>query len=353
MNTLLAYFSRQSRARLLGLGYFVVAVVFCLDYLTGVEFTFSIFYLIAVFFVAWFVGKAAGALISLVSAAAWLLADILVSPSHLHPVFSTWNTLGMFGFFLLFTYLLVAFKNALAQEKQTARKIQTGLLPKSIPHIPGYEIAAAWQPADTVAGDYFDVLPLSEQALGLCIADVSGHGLPAALLMSNLQAGVRLLASSSLAPAALGEKLNRLVCQNVIFADGNFITFFYARLDTETRNLVYVNAGHNPPILVSRGEKAVYLDRGGLPLGVRAQRQYQQAEVILQPGDRLVLFTDGLVECTNSEGEEFGQKRLVELLFEHRQLEANELKQRVIAAAGEFCQNTYVDDLTLMVVAVA
>ncbi len=351
MKNFLAYFSRQSRIKLLAIGYFMVAVIFGLDYVTGVEFTFSIFYLSAVFFVAWFVGKAAGAVISLVSAAAWLLADVLVSPSHLHPIFSTWNTIGIFGFFLLFTYLLVAFKNAIEQEKRMARNIQIGLLPKSIAQIPGYEIATAWQPADTVAGDYFDVLPLNDRTLGLCIADVSGHGLPAALLMSNLQAGVKLLAAHDTTPVALCKKLNQLVCSNV--TEGNFITFFYGLLDTENRRLVYVNAGHNPPLLLHRDGKIARLDKGGIPLGLEANRQYQQAEIKLDAGDRLILFTDGLIECTNLKDEVFGQARLLTLLSEHRQLDAAALKKLVISAVAEFCQSKYLDDLTLVVIAVS
>jgi serine phosphatase RsbU (regulator of sigma subunit) len=349
MNNFFVYFSRQSRLKLLAIGYLMVAVIFGLDYVTGVEFTFSIFYLIAVFFVAWFVGKAAGAVISLVSAAAWLLADVLVSPSHLHPIFSTWNTIGMFGFFLLFTYLLVAFKDAMEHEKMMAKKIQLGLLPKSIPQISGYEIATAWQPADTVAGDYFDVLALDEHALGLCIADVSGHGLPAALLMSNLQAGVKLLAAYDTAPFALCKKLNQLVCNNV--AEGNFITFFYGLLDTATESLVYVNAGHNQPVLLHRDGRIFRLDKGGIPLGLEANRQYQQGEVKLDAGDRLVLFTDGLIECLNFKDEVFGQERLLALLSEHRQLDADGLKRLVTNAVAEFCQNIYLDDLTLVVMA--
>lgn len=351
MNNFFAYFSRQSRGKLLTIGYLLMIVIFCLDYVTSVEFTFSIFYLIAIFFVAWFVGKAAGAVLSLASAAAWLLADVLVSPSHLHPIFSTWNTIGMSGFFLLFNYLLGAFKNTLEQEKQMARKIQLGLLPKSIPQIPGYEIATAWQPADTVAGDYFDVLPLGEHALGLCIADVSGHGLPAALLMSNLQAGVKLLAAHDTAPAALCQKLNHLVCSNV--AEGNFITFFYGQLDTQTQSLIYVNAGHNRPMLLHDDGKITRLDKGGIPLGLRANHQYQQAEVKLTGGDGFVLFTDGLVECTNLKGEIFDEDRLLALLVEYRQLSAADLQKRIIEAAAEFCHTTYLDDLTLMVMTMA
>lgn len=351
MTKLLAYFSRQPRMKLLVIGYLLVLVIFGLDYVTGVEFTFSIFYLIAVFFVAWYVGKAAGVVISLVSAAAWLLADVLASPSRLHPIFSTWNTIGVFVFFLLFTYLLVGFKNAVELEKRMARKIQLGLLPKNIVQIPGYEIATAWQPADTVAGDYFDVLPLGERTLGLCIADVSGHGLPAALLMSNLQAGIKLLAGHHTAPVALCESLNQLVCSNV--AEGNFITFFYGRLDTATQSLVYVNAGHNQPVLLHRDGKIARLDQGGIPLGLEANRQYQQAEMKLNAGDRLVLFTDGLVECTNFKDEVFGHNRLLALLVEHCRLGAAELQKLIMNTAAEFCHNIYLDDLTLVVMAMA
>jgi hypothetical protein len=306
MNTLLAYFSRQSRMKLLVIGYLLVVVILGLDYVTGEKFSFSIFYLIPILFIAWFSGKTNGVLVALASAGAWLLADLLVSKSPLHPIFPIWNTAVMFGIFLLFVFLLVALKKALAYEKELARQIQQRLLPKAIPQIHGYEIATAWQPADTVAGDYFDVMPLNDHALGLCIADASGHGMPAALLMSNLQAGVRLLASPNLAPHELCEKLNQLVCRNV--TAGHFITFFYGLLD-ETRNkLFYTNAGHNPPILLHADGSAVALDKGGMPLGVMAGQQYHQAEVDLIAGSRLVLYTDGLVECHDLKEKAFGEK---------------------------------------------
>jgi len=133
------------------------------------------------------------------------------------------------------------------REVAEARSIQQGLLPKSIPQCAGYEISGAWQPAQSVGGDYYDVLEFDEATLGLCIADVAGKGLPAALLMSNLQAAVRGLASPSMAPDGLCARLNSLVCHNT--GNDRFITFFYAQLDGPARMLQYANAGHNAPIL--------------------------------------------------------------------------------------------------------
>src|SRR5580658_5347885 len=136
------------------------------------------------------------------------------------------------------------------REVAEARSIQQGLLPKSIPQRAGYEIAGAWQPAQSIGGDYYDVLEFDECTLGLCIADVAGKGLPAALLMSNLQAAVRGLASAALSPEGLCARLNSLVCHNT--GNDRFITFFYAQLDGPARVLRYTNAGHNAPIVLHR-----------------------------------------------------------------------------------------------------
>src|ERR1700740_3323813 len=134
------------------------------------------------------------------------------------------------------------------QEIADARAIQQGLLPKEIPQLPGYEIADAWQSALTVGGDYFDILPFGDEAFGLCIADVAGKGISAALLMSNLQAAVRGLASPSLPPDGLCSRLNALLCRNM--TSDRFITLFYAQLDGPTRLFRYTSAGHNPPFLL-------------------------------------------------------------------------------------------------------
>jgi sigma-B regulation protein RsbU (phosphoserine phosphatase) len=167
------------------------------------------------------------------------------------------------------------------QEVAEARSIQQGLLPKSIPQRAGYEITGAWQPAHSVGGDYYDVLEFDEATLGLCIADVAGKGLPAALLMSNLQAAVRGLASPALSPEGLCTRLNSLVCHNT--GSDRFITFFYAQLDGLARILRYTNAGHNAPILLHRDGSHERLQAGGGVLGVFPNQTFASGAASLAP----------------------------------------------------------------------
>jgi sigma-B regulation protein RsbU (phosphoserine phosphatase) len=238
-----------------------------------------------------------------------------------------------------------------AQEISDARAIQQGLLPKEIPQLPGYEIADAWQSALTVGGDYFDILPFGEEALGLCIADVAGKGISAALLMSNLQAAVRGLASPSLPPDGLCSRLNALLCRNM--TSDRFITFFYAQLDGPTRLFRYTSAGHNPPFLLHSDGTHQRLREGGGVLGVFPNQKFDLGSAQLAPGDRVILFTDGVTEATNPEGEEFGEARLLGLLEQNRASSAEELQKRILNAAAAFSGGHWYDDITILVLAVS
>ena len=237
-----------------------------------------------------------------------------------------------------------------AQEYEEAREIQQGLMPKQIPQIPGVEISGSWRPARIVGGDYFDVFSFSERRVGLCIADVSGKGMPAALLMSNLQAVVKALASENTSPKELVEKVNRVMCRNT--TEAKFITLFYGLLDVDDKTLRYVNAGHNAPILTRKDGAQVRLEQGGLILGIFQERSYEEGEIELRPGDRLVMFTDGLSEAVDGEGEEFGEERVAELSCCTRQLSAEALRRRLLERVTEFCAGGFDDDATILVVAV-
>jgi sigma-B regulation protein RsbU (phosphoserine phosphatase) len=236
------------------------------------------------------------------------------------------------------------------REIAEARAIQEKLLPREIPQMAGYEIAAASQSARIVGGDYFDVLPFDEDALGLCIADVAGKGMPAALLMSNLQAAVRGLSSSSLPPDLLCSRLNSLVFKNT--ASDRFITFFYAQLDGPSRRLRYANAGHNAPFLVRRDGTHARLAEGGSVLGIFEDQEFSAGAVDLVPGDRVVLFTDGVTEACDPGGQEFGDERLLRILEEGRALDAKELQEKILNAVAEFSHAHWADDATLLVLAV-
>ncbi|MGB2623717.1 MAG: SpoIIE family protein phosphatase [Candidatus Acidiferrum sp.] len=237
------------------------------------------------------------------------------------------------------------------QEVAEARSIQQGLLPQSIPQLAGYEIAGAWQPAQSVGGDYYDVLAFDEATLGLCIADVAGKGLPAALLMSNLQAAVRGLASPALSPEGLCSRLNSLVCHNT--GNDRFITFFYAQLDGPARVLRYTNAGHNAPILLRRDGSHERLQAGGGVLGVFPNQAFAVGAAQLAPGDRVLFFTDGVTEVSDEGGGEFGEERLLRLLQEQREASASALQEKILAAAGAFGLGHWQDDATLLVLSVA
>jgi phosphoserine phosphatase RsbU/P len=237
------------------------------------------------------------------------------------------------------------------QEIADARAIQQGLLPKEIPQLPGYEIATAWQSALTVGGDYFDILPFGEEALGLCVADVAGKGLSAALLMSNLQAAVRGLASASLPPDGLCSRLNALLCRNM--TSDRFITFFYAQLDGPTRLFRYASAGHNPPFLLRGDGTHQRLREGGGVLGVFPDQKFDMGSTQLAPGDRVILFTDGVTEATNPLGEEFGEARLLGLVEQNRGCSAEELQRRILDDVTAFSGGHTHDDITLVVLAVS
>ncbi len=236
------------------------------------------------------------------------------------------------------------------REIAEAKAIQEKLLPREIPQMPGYEIASAWQSARLVGGDYFDILPLDETTMGICIADVAGKGMPAALLMSNLQAAVRGLSSLTVAPHLLCSRLNSIVYRNT--ESDRFITFFYAHLDGPARRLAYVNAGHNAPFVVRSDGSHERLRDGGPVLGVFDGRSYEMGSAQLFAGDRVILFTDGVTEAGNTAGEEFGEARLLRLLEDHRHLSADELQAKILAAVAEFSGGRRQDDATLVVLAV-
>ncbi|HSF23388.1 MAG TPA: SpoIIE family protein phosphatase [Blastocatellia bacterium] len=236
------------------------------------------------------------------------------------------------------------------QELEDALEIQRRLLPTELPQIEGFQVSAAWRPARAVSGDYFDALRFDESRLALCIADVSGKGMPAALLMSNLQAVVKAFASETVSPSELCTRVNRVVSSNT--PDDKFITFFYCLLDAKRKRLTYSNAGHNPGVVVRAGGEVLRLDRGGTVLGPFARCRFEQGEIAVESGDRVLLFTDGVTEAGNEAGEEFGEDRLIAMLSENRGIGADHLQRSLMEAVTEFSGGDFKDDATLIVCAV-
>jgi sigma-B regulation protein RsbU (phosphoserine phosphatase) len=184
----------------------------------------------------------------------------------------------------------------------------------------------------------------------MSIADVSGKGMSAALLMSNLQAALKATASEQVQPEQLCAKVNRIICGNV--SPGRFITAFYGLLDGSRNRLIFTNAGHNAPILARRDGSCLRLGEGGVPLGLFPDWNYEGGEVQFAAGDRLVLFTDGVTEVSSAAGEEFGEERLVTVLLENRHLSAGELQEKILAEVAKFSGGRFEDDATLVVLAV-
>jgi phosphoserine phosphatase RsbU/P len=230
-----------------------------------------------------------------------------------------------------------------------ARHIQRRLLPAQIPQIEGWELAASWQPAAGVGGDCFDAIRFGSSRLAISIADVVGKGIPAALLMSNLQAAVRAFASDAIEPRSLCERVNRVLCGHI--AEGRFISFFYCLLDAVEGSLTYANAGHYPPVVV-RGDGTVErLDEGGTVLGVFEDAAYAQGRIAIGGGDRVICYTDGVTEARNGEDEEYGDLRLVAAAVEHRACSAPALHARLIDDVSRFAGGRFTDDSTLIVLA--
>ncbi len=234
-------------------------------------------------------------------------------------------------------------------ELQDAVAVQRRLMPTNLPKVPGLALAGQCQPAGAVAGDYFDVLQLGDN-LGLCIADVIGKGLPAALMMSNLQAAVKVTAADWVQPSELCRRVNGLACRNG--AMDKFISFFYALYDANTRKLTYSNAGHNPPMVIRANGEYVLLDTPDLVLGQMPEWQYHDAECTLQPGDRMVFYTDGITEAGEQDGDEFGQERLRGVFQQNPGASATELLTLVMSTVAEHCHHRFADDATCLIISV-
>jgi len=239
------------------------------------------------------------------------------------------------------------------RELEEARMIQRALLPSSLPQVDGLELAFTWQPMDSVGGDCFDVIVAGGHVgnagkIGVTIADVAGKGMPAALLMSNLQAAVRAFAQDAARPAALAASVNSLLCRHMV--SGRFVTFCFAWIDPAAGLVTYVNAGHNPPLLVRTSGAVTRLSEGGMVLGVFPDATFNQADVSFDPGDRLLFYTDGISEARNASGEEFGEERLAQAGAAARTLAAAELNDRLARDLHVFTGGAFDDDATIIVV---
>ena len=239
-------------------------------------------------------------------------------------------------------------KQRMEEELNLARNIQQGLLPSELPKLKGYEIAALNIPSRQVGGDYFDVIPVSGDLYGIAIADVSGKGAGAALLMANLQASLQALTAGGVEIGEMVSRINDLIYRNT--ALDKFITFFYGQLHIKTNVFTFCNAGHNPPYKMSSKGKTEELSIGGIILGMMPDMKFETGEVILKPGDRIVMFTDGITEAMDTKEEEFGEERLQNTIQKWPDLSAQDLMDKISSEVKQFSEGApQADDITMVV----
>ncbi len=246
-------------------------------------------------------------------------------------------------------YQIAIEKGRLERELQVAREVQTSLLPRETPHVPGWEFAARWKPARQVSGDFYDFVN-TDVGLGIVIADVSDKGMPAALFMALSRSIIRASVCSAHSPAESIAQANRLICADSV--NSMFVTLFYAELNPITGQLLYVNAGHNPPFLYCAGHDDFrVLSRTGMPLGLFKGIEFQQQAVELESGDFIFLYTDGVSEASDADNHLFGEERLRHLMLKHREAPAESM-----AKAIEETLTTFIgpaspsDDITFVIV---
>ncbi len=243
-------------------------------------------------------------------------------------------------------------KELLEEEMRLAREIQERLQPETPPPFDGLDIAMLAIPSRHVAGDYVDIVTLDRNRLLLAIGDVTGKGLPASLLMSNLQAALHVLVPMPLSLEESTSHINRVICENTDIS--RFATYFHCIYSGDTKELDFVNAGHNPPYLVKRNGDVLELDKGGLLLGVMPNATYERGSVALESGDTLCMFTDGITEAMSPDQQEYDEVRLLAVLQRTRQLPADQIMAEIRSdlAAHTCGREAASDDVTIVVMKV-
>jgi sigma-B regulation protein RsbU (phosphoserine phosphatase) len=234
------------------------------------------------------------------------------------------------------------------EEVRLAARIQTELLPKSPPSIAGYDIVGRTIPAQEVGGDYFDFIPIDEHRLAFCLGDVTGKGLPASLLMANLQATLRGQTLTTGSPKTCLERSNQLLYQST--SPEKFATLFYAILDLRNHQIHYSNAGHDNPYLYSGHAATRRLKIGGIPLGMLPDFSFEQESVPLEDDSLLVVYSDGVTEAMNAQEEMFGEERIAAVIDQHRHSPATAIIDHLVSAVKTFAAgHPQSDDITVVV----
>lgn len=240
-------------------------------------------------------------------------------------------------------------KNKITEQLQVAREIQKSFQPSKPLKYPGYDFDAVNISSEEVGGDYFDFIPIVDNQLGVTIADVSGKGLPASLIMASFRASLIAEIRNNYAIRTILRKVNNLICESV--EKGKFVTAVYGVLDMKNRIFTFANAGHNPPILLRATGEVEFLTTGGWTLGIMTEREYEERPIHIRDGDILVLYTDGVTEAESPTDELFGTERLVELVKTNRHRSAKEMRETIIDEVIRFRDPvSQPDDLTIVII---
>ena len=346
----------------------LVVLVSLADYGTGSQIEIDFFYLVPIAAATWFVSLPTGLVLAIASTAGWIVADLASGKFYAQPTILYWNAAVELGFFATVAITLGLAKrardheHALLRQLETAYRtldnemravgdIQRSLLPAELPRVEGYRFAVHYSTSTRAGGDYYDFFPLAGGGMSLLLADVSGHGTPAAVVMSMMRALLHTSPDPIAPPDQVLVRLNAQLGHNILL--GQFVTACCATLEPGTGRLSYALAGHNPPFLVRgrTGEVIELANRDGPPLGIFDGPTFNCEECTLEPGDTLLLYTDGLTEAADPADEFFGTERVREILRAQRGADAPALRDRMIEALG--CHTggaPMADDLTLLVV---
>ena len=271
------------------------------------------------------------------------------------------NAVGMFIFAFMITNLMKERKTQKERDKlsaqlerkkkelEIAHQIQESFLPNTLPHIENYQLAASSIPAQEVGGDFYDFIPISKEQTGLTIGDVSGKGIPAALFMAFSRTLLRAKACRNPGVGRMIESVNNFINEEP--HSDMFVTLFYSVLDNKNNKLTFVNAGHNPPLLLkNENSEIIKLSTGGVVLGAMKGLKMDEKTIDINPGDLLVLYTDGVTEAVDKQDAQFGEEKLINLIQENRKLQVEDLKNMIIDEVYDFASGTpQADDITLMV----
>lgn len=241
-------------------------------------------------------------------------------------------------------------KRRMEEELKVASEIQMRLQPVAPPRIAGWDMTGVSFPSREIGGDYYDfIVRKRDNRLIIALGDVAGKGTGAALLMSSLHAAVRAQSQTRASIGGVMGEINAYIYENT--PANKFVTLFYAELDPEAGVLIYSNAGHNQPVLLRRSGEVVRLDVGGLPIGILPSASYDEGQIQFEPGDVLVIYSDGISESVSEDGEEFGEERLIEVITKNIERSSSGLRDRIDEALSRFVgTGAPVDDMTLMIV---